>query len=304
MPTYLDMVQSNGRTLRFSASTGKVVSIISASGVETTAENYSRQMKVNRHPSTGAIQSIWSKSQGLLQAVGEGNRLTLEWYAPGQVSRNGRSFAGTGTPYKTVSYERSSDQGVQVLDIAEQREGMPVFRTQRRTEGNKVTTIQGEGEERTVRTVEKNVLPEGKWEMIKSIQGINEEMPFSCMRTVKKYTDGGWLTVSSTRGYNTPLAQTTLYTYNDQFRVSWRSSPMEGTHATSTTSRDGWCCKPLPGRVEVKRGRAPLTPTCALTTLDPPRKPKWSLPKMELKRNSANGLIPMKRPPNTGPSTR
>ena len=28
------------------------------------------------------------------------------------------------------------------------------------------------------------------------------------------------------------------------------------------------------------------------------------MPKMELKRNSANGLIPMKRPPNTGPSTR
>ena len=227
-PAYLDMVQSNGRTLRFSASTGKVVSIISASGVETTAENYSRQMKVNRHPSTGAIQSIWSKSQGLLQAVGEGNRLTLEWYAPGQVSRNGRSFAGTGAPYKTVSYERSSDQGVQVLDIAEQREGMPVFRTQRRTEGNKVTTIQGEGEERTVRTVEKNVLPGGKWEMIESIQGINEEMPFSCMRTVKKYTDGGWLTVSSTRGYNTPLAQTTLYTYNDQFRVSLEIKPDGG----------------------------------------------------------------------------
>ena len=54
--------------------------------VETTAEDYSRQMKVNRHPSTGAIQSIWSKAQGLLQAVGEGNRLTLEWYAPGPVS--------------------------------------------------------------------------------------------------------------------------------------------------------------------------------------------------------------------------
>ena len=185
-------------------------------------------MKVNRrHPHRSHPKHL-VQVQGLLQAVGEGNRLTLEWYAPGQVSRNGRSFAGTGAPYKTVSYERSSDQGVQVLDIAEQREGMPVFRTQRRTEGNKVTTIQGEGEERTVRTVEKNVLPGGKWEMIESIQGINEEMPFSCMRTVKKYTDGGWLTVSSTRGYNTPLAQTTLYTYNDQFRVSLEIKPDGG----------------------------------------------------------------------------
>ena len=37
-PIYLDMVQSNGSTLRFSASTGKVVSLISSAGVETTAE--------------------------------------------------------------------------------------------------------------------------------------------------------------------------------------------------------------------------------------------------------------------------
>ncbi|WP_290505165.1 RHS repeat domain-containing protein, partial [Akkermansia sp.] len=227
-PAYLDMVQSNGRTLRFSAATGKVVSMVSASGVETTAEAYSRQMKVNRHPSTGAIQSIWSKSQGLLQAVGEGNKLTLEWYAPGQVSKNARGFAGTGTPYKTVSYELSSDQGVQVMDIAEQREGMPVFRTQRRTEGNKVTTIQGEGDERTVRTVEKNALPGGKWEMIESLRGIDDETPSSCTRTVKKYTDGGWLTISSTQGYNTPLARTTLYTYNDQFRVSLEIKPDGG----------------------------------------------------------------------------
>ena len=227
-PAYLDMVQSNGRTLRFSATTGKVVSMVSASGVETTAEDYSRQMKVNRHPSTGAIQSIWSKSRGLLQAVGEGNRLTLEWYAPGQVSKNARGFAGTGTPYKTVSYELSDDQGVQVMDIAEQREGMPVFRTQRRTEGNKVTTIQGEGDERIVRTIERNALPDSKWERLETIQGINEEAPASCTRTVKKYTDGGWLTISRTEGYKTSLARTTLYTYNDQFRVSLEIKPDGG----------------------------------------------------------------------------
>ena len=227
-PAYLDMVQSNGRTLRFSAATGKVVSMVSASGVETTAEDYSRQMKVNRHPSTGAIESIWSKSRGLLQAVGEGNRLTLEWYAPGQVSKNARGFAGTGTPYKTVSYELSDDQGVQVMDIAEQREGMPVFRTQRRTEGNKVTTIQGEGDERIVRTIERNALPDSKWERLETIQGINEEAPASCTRTVKKYTDGGWLTISRTEGYKTSLARTTLYTYNDQFRVSLEIKPDGG----------------------------------------------------------------------------
>ncbi|MCO8187876.1 RHS repeat protein, partial [Akkermansia sp. Marseille-P9185] len=67
-----------------------------------------------------------------------------------------------------------------------------------------------------------------KWERIETIQGINEEAPASCTRTVKKYTDGGWLTISRTEGYNTPLAQTTLYTYNDQFRVSLELKPNGG----------------------------------------------------------------------------
>ena len=39
------MVQSNGSTLRFSASTGKVVSLISSSGVETTAEAYAAKLR-------------------------------------------------------------------------------------------------------------------------------------------------------------------------------------------------------------------------------------------------------------------
>ena len=45
---------------------------------------------------------------------------------------------------------------------------------------------------------------------------------------MKKYTDGGWLTISSTEGYNTSLAQTTLYTYNDQYRVSLEIQPDGG----------------------------------------------------------------------------
>ena len=72
------------------------------------------------------------------------------------------------------------------------------------------------------------MLPGSKWERIETIQGINEEAPASCTRTVKKYTDGGWLTISRTEGYKTSLAQTTLYTYNDQFRVSLELKPNGG----------------------------------------------------------------------------
>jgi len=227
-PIYLDMVQSNGSTLRFSASTGKVVSLISSSGVETTAEAYAAKLQVNRHPSTGAIQSIWSQSQGLLQAVPEGNKLTLEWYSPSQVNKTARSVTASGTPYKTVSYENTLKDGAPVMLITEQRQGMAAFRTERKVEGNNVTITQGEGDERIVRRIERNSLPGGKWEMIESYRKINEETPVSCVRTVQKSTEGGWLTISRTEGYNTPLAQTTLYTYNDQFRVSLEIQPDGG----------------------------------------------------------------------------
>ncbi|MBS6842039.1 RHS repeat-associated core domain-containing protein [Akkermansia sp.] len=91
-----------------------------------------------------------------------------------------------------------------------------------------MTIVKGEGEERIVRTIERNALPDSKWERIERVQGINEEAPASCTRTVKKYTDGGWLTISRTEGYKTPLARTTLYTYNDQFRVSLELKPNGG----------------------------------------------------------------------------
>ena len=161
-PIYLDMVQSNGSTLRFSASTGKVVSLISSSGVETTAEAYAAKLQVNRHPSTGAIQSIWSQSQGLLQAVPEGNKLTLEWYSPSQVNKTARSVTASGTPYKTVSYENTLKDGAPVMLITEQRQGMAAFHTERKVEGNNVTITQGEGDERIVRRIERNFAARGQ----------------------------------------------------------------------------------------------------------------------------------------------
>ena len=40
---------------------------------------------------------------------------------------------------------------------------------------------------------------------IETIRGINDSQPSRSTRTVKKYTDGGWLTISSTEGYNLSL---------------------------------------------------------------------------------------------------
>ncbi len=224
----MDMVLPGGMVLRFSSSTGEVVSVTSSSGHVTSAEEYFSKVQVTYHQN-GSLASVYSRAQGLMRSIPEGDRLTLEWFAPGKTVPDGEGgFTVAGEPYKTAVYETSLENGVKVTHITNRRAGQEPHFIERREEGNKVTIVKGEGEERIVRTIERNALPDSKWERIERVQGINEEAPASCTRTVKKYTDGGWLTISRTEGYKTPLARTTLYTYNDQFRVSLELKPNGG----------------------------------------------------------------------------
>ena len=227
-PAFMDMVLPGGMVLRFSSSTGEVVSVTSFSGHVISAEEYFRKVQVT-YNENGSLASVYSRAQGLMRSIPEGDRLTLEWFAPNNAAPDGEGgFTVTGEPYKTAVYETSLENGIKVTHITNQRAGQEPHFIERREEGNKVTIIKGEGEEHIVRTIEKNALPDSKWERIETLQGINEETPASCTRTVKKYTDGGWLTISRTEGYNTPLARTTLYTYNDQFRESLEIKPDGG----------------------------------------------------------------------------
>ena len=227
-PAFMDMVLPGGMVLRFSSSTGEVVSVTSSSGHVTSAEEYFSKVQVTYHQN-GSLASVYSRAQGLMRSIPEGDRLTLEWFAPGKTVPDGEGgFTVAGEPYKTAVYETSLENGVKVTHITNRRAGQEPHFIERREEGNKVTIVKGEGEERIVRTIERNALPDSKWERIERVQGINEEAPASCTRTVKKYTDGGWLTISRTEGYKTPLARTTLYTYNDQFRVSLELKPNGG----------------------------------------------------------------------------
>ena len=227
-PAFMDMVLPGGMVLRFSAATGEVVSVTSSSGHVISAEEYFSKVQVTYHQN-GSLASVYSRAQGLMRSIPEGDRLTLEWFAPGKTVPDGEGgFTVAGEPYKTAVYETSLENGVKVTHITNRRAGQEPHFIERREEGNKVTIVKGEGEERIVRTIERNALPDSKWERIERVQGINEEAPASCTRTVKKYTDGGWLTISRTEGYKTPLARTTLYTYNDQFRVSLELKPNGG----------------------------------------------------------------------------
>ena len=227
-PAYMDMVLPSGMSLRFSAATGEVVSVTSSSGNTMSAEEYARKVQVAYNPD-GSLSSVYSRAQGLMRSIPGNNSLTLEWYAPGNVSAShDGEFVVTGEPYKTALYETSMENGVKVTYITNQRVGQEPHFIERREEGNKVSIIKGEGDERIVRTIERNALPGSKWERIETIRGINDSQPSRSTRTVKKYTDGGWLTISSTEGYNTSSEQTTLYTYNDQFRVSLEIKPNGG----------------------------------------------------------------------------
>ena len=227
-PAFMDMVLPGGMVLRFSSSTGEVVSVTSSSGHVISAEEYFSKVQVTYHQN-GSLASVYSRAQGLMRSIPEGDRLTLEWFAPGKTVPDGEGgFTVAGEPYKTAVYETSLENGVKVTHITNRRAGQEPHFIERREEGNKVTIVKGEGEERIVRTIERNALPDSKWERIERVQGINEEAPASCTRTVKKYTDGGWLTISRTEGYKTPLARTTLYTYNDQFRMSLELKPNGG----------------------------------------------------------------------------
>ena len=227
-PAFMDMVLPGGMVLRFSSSTGEVVSVTSFSGHVISAEEYFSKVQVTYHQN-GSLASVYSRAQGLMRSIAEGDRLILEWYAPGKAVPDGEGgFTVTGEPCKTATYETSLENGVKVTHITNRRPGQEPHFIERREEGNKVTIVKGDGEERTVRTIERNALPDSKWERLETVQGINEETPASCTRTVKKYTDGGWLTISRTEGYKTPLARTTLYTYNDQFRVSLELKPTGG----------------------------------------------------------------------------
>ena len=228
MPSYMDMTLPSGMILRFSSSTGEVVSVTSSSGHVMTAEEYARKVQVAYNPD-GSLNSVYSRAQGLMRSIPGNNSLALEWYAPGNVSAShDGEFVVTGEPYKTAVYRTSMEDGVKVTYITNQRAGQEPRVIERREEGNKISIIKGEGDERIVRTIERNALPGAKWERIETVRGINDSRPSRSRRTVKKYTDGGWLTISSTEGYNTSLAQTTLYTYNDQYRVSLEIKPNGG----------------------------------------------------------------------------
>ncbi|WMB14224.1 RHS repeat domain-containing protein [Akkermansia muciniphila] len=228
-PAYLSLVDADGQNIRFSAETGAVVAMTSASGKVLLAEDYFRNVN-NTYDPAGNLVSSYSAAEGLMRTrTGADGELVLEWYAPAAVTALADgTYEVTGEPYKTSSYLSSEENGVRTTVITRQQRGLPAHTITRTEEPGKVSIAKGQGDDTIIRTIETNRLYGGLSERIETVRGINDAEPVACNRSVRQYTDGGWLLVSETEAFNTPLARTTSYEYNSQYRVSRINRPDGG----------------------------------------------------------------------------
>lgn len=228
-PAFLSLVDTDGQKVRFSVETGAVASMTSASGKVVHADDYFQHVK-NTYDDAGNLVSSYTAAEGLMRTrTGATGALIMEWYAPSAVTvlKDG-NYEVSGSPYKTSSYESFESEGVRTTVITRQQRGLPAHTITRTEEPGRVTIIKGAGDDTIIRTIETSRLYGGMAERIESVKGINDSKPISCNRTVKQYTDGGWLLVSETEAFNTPLARTTTYEYNEQYRVSRVNRPDGG----------------------------------------------------------------------------
>ena len=225
-PAFLCQVMADGSKRRFSTETGKVVSTTTRSGAVTTADEYAKRLQVTRD-AAGEVTSIWSSTQGLFLMERSFNKLVIKQYSGDQVvsdARTGRT--ASGLPLKTYSYECWQEGSAKMMKIINQRTGQPATEILREVDDVQVKVTTGTGDDRIVKTFVRNYLPGGMWEEIRSVRAGSDTT--SCVRTVKKSTAGGWLTISRTEGYGSSSPRTTTWVYNDQFRPSLEIKPDGG----------------------------------------------------------------------------
>lgn len=79
-------MDADGQKIRFSAETGAVVGMTSASGRVLLAEDYFRNVS-NTYDHEGSLVSSYSAAEGLMRTrTGADGELVMEWYAPAAVT--------------------------------------------------------------------------------------------------------------------------------------------------------------------------------------------------------------------------
>lgn len=158
-PAYLSLVDADGQKIRFSAETGAVVGMTSASGRVLLAEDYFRNVN-NTYDHEGSLVSSYSAAEGLMRTrTGADGELVMEWYAPAAVTvlADG-TYEVTGEPYKTSSFLSSEENGVRTTVITRQQRGLPAHTITRTEEPGRVSIAKGQGDDTIIRTIETNRL--------------------------------------------------------------------------------------------------------------------------------------------------
>ena len=133
--------------MRFDASSGKVVAMVSASGQSISAEQYEAK-SIRSYDSRGNLTSCYTAAQGLMSTrTARDGSLIMEWFAPQAVVCEDGVYRGTGEPYKTVSYAVAQVDGARRVTITRQQRGLPPSVITRTEQGNRVTITQGVGDE-------------------------------------------------------------------------------------------------------------------------------------------------------------
>ena len=225
-PAFMNIVQGDGSFQTLDLASGQIHSMTTKTGALISKSSFDARVEVTRN-SRGDIERIASVRDGILEFERTLDKLTISHYPPARLSRNARGEAlAQGVPVKVYIYEWNPAS--RTMTITTREAGHEALVRERRMEGNRTIITEGSGDERILTTYERNFLPGGKWEEIKTVQGVNASSPSFCERVVKKYTDGGWLVLSRTEGYGTSQARTTSYTYNSDFRVAVKALPDGG----------------------------------------------------------------------------
>lgn len=219
-PAYMMLVDEDGTRMRFDTNTGMCVSMTSFSGKTITRADYEKNNIITRD-AAGNLTAYYNATEGLMTTIANlDGSYGMAWFTPDKVQVVNGKPVGMGEPYKTVMYHVAQTENGKVTTITRQSAGRPAHVETRVENGRTVTITKGTGDDTIIRTIETHKLYGGMSERIETIRGINDAEPASCHRTLKMSTEGGWLVVEETEAFNTPLAHTTHYEYNEKFLVS------------------------------------------------------------------------------------
>ncbi|MEE0765782.1 RHS repeat-associated core domain-containing protein [Akkermansia sp.] len=219
---YLRLSKTNGTATFYNLTTGEFAGYISTQNYLLTAQDAENYLSILRQEN-GSIRQIWNLWDGLADIVPSETGYTISLYLPGQVTGNDPStglYTFTGDPFKTFAV--GGDPVAKILTVVERDltlpDGMPPYVTTWMEMQGIWNITEGTGEEAVTTNREKTDLPEeGTYRVVTTIS--KGGVPASIVAEEYLSHVTGELLLSTTEGYGSPDAQTTIYEYDDAGRM-------------------------------------------------------------------------------------